>query len=123
MKKILIPVLLVIVLAGCNRMTGRGEKVGTVIKLSQEGYFFKTWEGEMVRGGMNNGSGAFSTKPLHFTIDNPDLLPLVQKAFEEQKEVVATFEGHTNVVFSTTSECNDENGGGNCKYLTSIRER
>ena|ERR1700682_3283491 len=103
-------------------MTGRGEKVGTVIKLSQEGYFFKTWEGELIRGGMNNGSGAFSTKPLHFTVDNADLLPQVQRAFDEQKEVVVTYEGRTNMI-STFSECADDSGGGSCKFLTSIHVR
>jgi hypothetical protein len=122
MKKAIL-LLLVIAVSGCNRLTGNGEKVGTIIKLSQEGYWVKTWEGEMVRGGMNSGTGAFSTKPLHFTVDDQSLLPKVRQAFDEQKEVVVTYEGHSNVFGSFYSECNDESGGGNCKYLTSIRER
>jgi len=123
MRKMWWLAMAVVILTGCNKQVGRGEKVGTIIKLSQEGYFVKTWEGEMVRGGMNGGSGAFSTKPLHFTVADQQLLPLVQKAFDDQREVVVTFEGHWNILGSFYSECNDESGGGNCKFITSIRER
>ena len=122
MKKVS-AVALLLLIGGCNKLTGNGEKVGTIIKLSQEGYWVKTWQGEMVRGGMNGGSGAFSTKPLHFTISDLSLLPQVQKAFDEQKEVNVTYVGYSNVFGSFSSECNDDSGGGNCKFLTSIRER
>jgi len=98
-------------------MTARGEKVGTVIKFAQEGYFAKTWEGEIVRGGMNGGSGSFSITPLHFTVMDESLIPKVQAAFDSQKEVVVTYEQHA-ILFTFTSECTD-----GCKFLTSIRER
>lgn len=121
MKKVICEIILlvaaVIIFSGCNRFTGSGEKVGTVIKLAQEGYWYKTWEAELVRGGMNGGSGSFSVKPLHVTISDESLLPKVQKAFDEQKEVVVTYVEYANA-FSTYSECND-----GCKFLTSIRER
>src|SRR4029077_18527596 len=116
MKKMFVAMGLVVLLSGCGRLTGRGEKVGTIIKVSQEGFFFKTWEVEIIRGGMNGGSGGFSTKPLHVTVMNEDLLPEVRRAFDEQKEVVVTYEEHL-FVFTLTSECTD-----GCKYLTSIRE-
>ena len=74
-------------LAGCGVNTGRGEKVGTIIKLSQEGIFNKTWEAEIVRGGMNNGNGAFSTTPLHLTITDSDTVTKAQDAFDKQYEV------------------------------------
>jgi hypothetical protein len=117
MKKIALLVA-VVALSGCNKNTGHGEKVGTIIKLAEEGYWVKTWEGEMVRGGMNGGSGGFSTTPLHFTVRDLSLLPQVQDAFEKQKEVVVTYDEYSNIVGSFYSECKDS-----CKYLTSIRER
>jgi hypothetical protein len=116
MRKVILFAALLLV-CGCNRMVGRGEKVGTIIKLAQEGFWVKTWEGEMIRGGMNSGNGAFSTKPLHFTVMDESLLPKVQAAFDNQKEVIVTYEERLNT-FTFTSECNE-----GCKFLTSIRER
>lgn len=107
---------LVFFFAGCGHITGNGQKVGTIIKLSQEGFFIKTWEAEMVRGGMNGGSGSFSTTPLHVTIDNLTLLPAVQQAFDDQKEVVVSYQEKYFTPFD--SECSD-----GCKFLTSIKER
>jgi len=119
MKKVIL-FMAVILCCGCNRMTGRGEKVGTIIKLSQEGFWVKTWEAELIRGGMAGGTGAFSTTPLHVTIRDESLLPAVRKAFDEQKEVVVTYESHALYITFET-ECLD--GNPNCKFLTSIRER
>ena len=121
MKKAFI--LLAFLLVGCNRYTGHGEKVGTIIKLSQEGYWYKTWEGEMVRGGMNGGSGAFSTKPLHFTVRDESLLPKLQEAFDKQQEIVLFYDSYSNVIWCTVSECADDNGGGNCKYVTTFKDK
>lgn len=118
MNKLFALAVIIVAVGGCNRHVGRGEKVGTIIKLSQEGYFYKTWEAELIRGGMNGGSGAFSTTPLHVTVSDESLLPAVQKAFDEQKEVVVTYSEYSNVFPITTSECTE-----GCKYLTSIRER
>ena len=78
-------------LQACGWQTASGTKVGTVIKLSQQGAFHSTWEGELIRGGMANGSGAFSITPLHFTVDNPSMLPAVQDALDKQYEVEVTY--------------------------------
>jgi hypothetical protein len=81
-----------LMLSGCSgRLVNQGEKVGSVIKVAQQGMWVKTWEIEVVRGGMSNGSGAFSTTPLHATINDPDLLKKAQKAFDEQYEVKVTY--------------------------------
>lgn len=79
---------------GCiTHVMQQGTKVGTVIKLSQHGFFdsCKTWEGELLRGGMQGGSGGFSTTPLHFTVNDPTLLKQVQQALDEQYEVEVTY--------------------------------
>lgn len=79
---------------GCQtKVMQQGTKVGTVIKLSQHGFLdsCKTWEGELLRGGMQGGSGGFSTTPLHFTVNDPALLKQVQQALDEQYEVEVTY--------------------------------
>jgi len=107
---------------GCQhyqtRIVGNGTKVGTVIKLAQEGFLqsCKTWEGELIRGGMNNGSGAFSTKPLYFTVNDPGLLREVQAALDGQYEVEVTY-----IQFYGPMFCASENEGN--YFLTSIKKR
>lgn len=64
-----------------------GEKVGTIIKLNQQGNLCKTWEGEMIRGGMNGGSGGFSATPFHFTIEDPELLAKAKESMEKGVEL------------------------------------
>ena len=57
MKKITIIALAAsLLLAGCGD-TGGGEKNGTVTKLAVSGIFCKTNEMEIVRGGLNAGTG------------------------------------------------------------------
>lgn len=82
--------VLALLLAGCLE-NGRGEKVGTIIKVAHEGYFCPTWEATMIRGGMSDGSGSFAVAPFHFTIDNPDLLAKVKDALDKQYEVHLTY--------------------------------
>jgi hypothetical protein len=102
----------------CNRITGQGTKVGTVIKLSQEGFFSgcKTWEGELIRGGLANGSGGFSTTPLYFTINDLGLLKDTQAALDGQYEVEVTYTSYFGPYM-----CASENQGNH--FLTGIRRR
>ena len=86
---------LMLCLAGCGDY-GTGEKVGTIIKLSRQGVFCNTWEAEMVRGGMNNGSGSFAVAPFDFTIEDASLIPKVQQAFNNQTEVKITYHSEIN---------------------------
>lgn len=81
-------VALVFTVKACsNYESESGEKVGQVVKISKEGLFCKTWEGELIRGGMNNGSGSFGVKPFHFTINNNDLLNKLKTALDSQHEI------------------------------------
>lgn len=84
---ILMASLVAAALSGCTHVVTEGGKVGTVIKLAQQGVLCKTWEGEIIRGGMNGGSGAFSTTPLFFTVNDPNILRDVNSALEGQYEV------------------------------------
>lgn len=87
MKKLAI--LLTLTLGGCAFASdpGTGEKIGQVIKLSHQGIIIPTWEAQLIRGGMSNGSGAFGVKPFDFTVSD-ELVPDVQRAIEAQTEVL-----------------------------------
>jgi hypothetical protein len=84
MKKILI-IVLCLSITGCWE-TSKGEKIGTIVKLAAEGVIIKTWEGELIRGGMNNGSGSFGGS-FHFTVETPALIEKAQEALRNQREV------------------------------------
>ncbi len=85
MNRIVFVLVGALMLTACGD-TGRGEKVGQIIKLNKQGLFCQTWEAELIRGGLNNGSGASSTV-FDFTIEDPDLVPAVQAALDGQYEV------------------------------------
>ena len=116
MKKLIALSFVCILLSACGHVTGDGEKVGTIIKLSKEGVVFKTWEAEIIRGGMSNGSGGFSAKPFYFTIDDETMLPQVQSAFDSQKEVKIHYKRRL-YLWTFSSECH----GDECNYLTDIK--
>ena len=63
--KYLIPLLF---LTSCTvNKPSEGSKIGRIVKLSKYGLFSKTWEGELIRGGLTDGSGVNGTS-FHFTI-------------------------------------------------------
>jgi hypothetical protein len=74
-------------LTGCTHLVGNGEKVGSVIKVSQEGVLNTTNEVEIVRGGMNGGSGSFSTTPLNGTVTDDAVYAQLKDALNGQYEV------------------------------------
>lgn len=89
MKKLLILTLALSTLCGCglNTNNGKGEKVGQVVKLSKTGLIYKTWEGQLIRGGMSSGSGGFGVTPYDFTVEDDDMAKKVQECMENQTEV------------------------------------
>ena len=86
--------VLAVLLAGCIDK-GHGEKVGSVVKLGYDGSMFgwcKTWEGQIMRGGMANGSGVQGAS-FDFTVEenNPALLEKVKHYMATQQEVKITY--------------------------------
>ena len=75
---------------------GGGEKIGSITRLQRTGVFCKTWEGEIIRGGLNSGSGVVGSA-FHFTVEDDALAQQVQKAMEAQQEVKISYkqEGFT----------------------------
>lgn len=89
MKKIILIGLLALFLQGCWEVS-KGEKIGTIVKLAKEGLIIGTWEAELIRGGINNGSGSFGTT-FHFTIENSALVEIASKALNQQQEVIIKY--------------------------------
>ncbi len=83
--------LLSLASCGVNTSPGNGEKVGTIVRVSKVGMANDTWEGELIRGGMSNGSGSFGAVPFHFTIEKDDMAKLAEKYMREGTEVTIKY--------------------------------
>lgn len=101
MKKIALVMVATALLSGCWK-TQDGEKVGTIVKFAKQGVIIGTWEGELIRGGMNDGSGAFG-KSFHFTVENDVLVGNVKDYMENQKVVKIKYHKE-GIVFPWRSE-------------------
>ena len=104
LTSILLLILAILPLSGCTKLTGSGEKVGSVIKVAHEGLFFKTDEVEIVRGGMSNGSGGFSTTPLKGTVNDDALLAQLKDALNNQYEVKVQYRDYFYTPLSSDSD-------------------
>ena len=71
--------------------TENGEKIGSIVKVSKEGIVCKTWEAQLIRGGMNNGGGSFGTHPFDFTLSDKKLIDIAQQAMSDQKEIIVKY--------------------------------
>lgn len=111
MKKIIAPLLIStsLLLSGCYNI-GNGEKIGVIVKLAKTGIFCKTWEAELIRGGLNAGSGVFS-QPFYFTIEDESLVPVIKDALENQKEIKIHYSSEA------VSFCRSDSGS---HFLTSV---
>jgi len=70
---------------------GKGAKIGTIVKLSEDGIISKTCEGELIRGGLIDGSGSLGGS-FKFTIENDYLKDAAYTALENHSEVIITYE-------------------------------
>jgi len=77
-KRILITLLcalliFIIYVLICGMSYSKGTRTGIVIKVSQKGYVFKTYEGELNLGGMSQGDGTIMVKNIwKFSIQKND---------------------------------------------------
>ncbi len=71
-------------------VTEKGSKIGTITKISNEGIFCHTDEGQILRGGMNDGSGNVG-KAFDFTIKDKSMIKKLNDAMENMKEVKITY--------------------------------
>lgn len=84
MKKILL-VIFCILLSSC-KVVSEGSKIGIIVKCAEEGFIFKTYECEIIRGGINSASGTVG-KSFDFTVEDKSLISQFEKALNEQKEI------------------------------------
>lgn len=104
MKKVLnlaVAALMAVSLSGCIN-TGDGEKIGMVTKLAKQGVIIKTWEGEIVRGGLSGGSGV-NGQSFHFTIQDEAVAKQVLAMMENQQEVKITYTSEMFAFFTSES--------------------
>lgn len=83
--------VLTLSLAACMPNYSDGSRVGTVTKLSYKGLIWKSWEGEMVMGGVRqnqdeNGNLNTVANVFAFNVD-PDAVEKVRKAQESGRPV------------------------------------
>lgn len=92
-----------------------GEQTGNIYKLYKDGLFHTTYEGELVRGGLNNGNGSFG-KSLDFTISpsNKLLWKEAQAAFQKQTPVIISYK-HSWI-------CSRWVSAQDCNFVTNIKE-
>lgn len=98
-----------VALLGASCTTASGEKIGTITKLSQEGPICPTWEGQIIRGGISGGTGAFGA-PFDFTIpenryqgSGESLVAQVRKYMDEGKEVKLYYTSYFPFLCSSNS--------------------
>jgi hypothetical protein len=101
-KKILLllGVLLLVVLIGSASFVmfgsySEGYRVGIIAKMAKKGFVFKTWEGELTQGFLDNSAsadagsaGGVATRIWYFTAeDNPEVLGGIDRAIEQNHRV------------------------------------
>lgn len=93
MKKILALVILAMSLttqaqAGCY---SEGVRVGTIQKFSAKGVITKSWEGEMVQGGIRSKQQGTVTNIWKFSVTNQDVAKKLEDAIFEGGEVTVKY--------------------------------
>lgn len=92
-KKILFSLLIISMslLTGCWTVKS-GQKSGIIVKVAKEGNFWGTYEGEIIRGGLENASGA-SGREFHFTLGQfkSELVNQAEIAMQNNKHVIISY--------------------------------
>jgi prepilin-type N-terminal cleavage/methylation domain-containing protein len=87
--------MIAIIIASCGGVCfnnpADGTKIGQIVKVTHSGILCKTWEAELIRGGMNNGSGAFGVQPFNFTISDDSTAGKVIQFMNDQTEVIIDY--------------------------------
>ncbi len=92
LKKVGWTFLLLVLLVGGGSLAfmtffnfSEGVRIGTIVKLSNRGYVFKTWEGELYQGFLENNAseGGIATRSWNFSVENEP------KILEDLNRVIA----------------------------------
>ncbi len=92
MRKILLALSLALIFSSCGtNIPQYGQKIGRIVNLSDAGLFWTTLEGELIRGGLVDGTGSMGAS-FRFTIEDQNLKAIAYKAFSSQSEVKITYQ-------------------------------
>lgn len=72
MKKLLLLLLPMVLFMGCSANYSDGSRAGVIRKFSKKGVFMKSWEGELLLGGVVNSGGKDSqlvNETWEFSVD------------------------------------------------------
>jgi hypothetical protein len=93
--KITLLVLLVIMLViGWYVSTGyysKGERAGTISKLSEKGYLFKTYEGVLNEGGYSGETGTLQPRYWDFSAKEDSVVNKLRQAMQTGERVTLTY--------------------------------
>ena len=91
MKKLLLAVAATAFLSACGVLTySEGDRAGVVTKLSKKGVVCKTWEGELLMGGINQFA-APAANVFHFSVVDENIVDDLKVVMEQQKPVRLTY--------------------------------
>ncbi len=91
MKLKIIGLICAVLISSCSISNpSEGKKIGRIVKLADEGLICKTCEGELLRGGLIDGSGSMGNSFL-FTLEDNMLRSLANQALEDQSEVIVYY--------------------------------
>ncbi len=70
----------------------KGQKSGIIVKVSKEGSFWGTYEGEMILGGLENASGV-SGRAFYFTLGQfkSELVKQAELAMQNNTHVIISY--------------------------------
>lgn len=92
------PLLCVLLVASTCLLTGcwvnkSGQKSGIIVKVAKEGRYWGTYEGELIRGGLEDASGA-TGREFHFTLGQfkSDLVKKAELAMQHNSHVVIYYQ-------------------------------
>jgi len=73
-KWIILSILLLLIVGALYYVTfgyySDGTRVGSLVKMSRRGWIFKTYEGQLLVGGMTDGTGTMSSSMWEFSVDD-----------------------------------------------------
>jgi hypothetical protein len=88
--RILFAIVLLIASVGCSDNYSNGSRVGTITKFSRRGFWCKSWEGEIVSGGLRrNSEGGSEANVFRFSVedDKTNILSIIGAAVDSGKRV------------------------------------
>ncbi|MDP5120902.1 MAG: hypothetical protein NWQ46_04870 [Spirosomaceae bacterium] len=93
-KITLIIILVLTLLAGYYVSTGyysKGERAGTISKMSEKGYVFKTYEGVLNEGGYSGETGTLTPRYWDFSAKEDSVVNKLRDAMQTGERVTLTY--------------------------------